>query len=99
MYRRDEIAAALPPPASIDRLIIDLREVSILDSTVLSQFMRYRRAFMETGKDPHEIVVVVKPQLRRIFEITGLIKSLTVVSAGSEVETTGNLAAEPLSEA
>lgn len=99
MYRRDEVTAALPQPGSIDRLVIDLREVTILDSTILSQFMRYRRTFIETGKDPHEIIVVVKPQLRRIFEITGLIKSLTVVSAASEVETTDTFAAEPLSEA
>lgn len=97
VYRRDEIASALPPAQDIDRLIIDLRETAIIDSTILSLFMRYRRAFIEAGNDPHEIVIIVKPQLRRIFEITGLLKTLTVVSAG-DIGSTGIAAAEPLSE-
>ena len=99
VYRRDEIAAALPSPESIDRLIIDLREATIIDSSILAILMRYRRTFTDAGKDPHEIVIIVQPQLRRVFEITGLMKSLTIVSAGSEVGTTGSAAAEPLSEA
>lgn len=97
VYRRDEIASALPPAQDIDRLIIDLRETAIIDSTILSLFMRYRRAFIEAGNDPHEIVIIVKPRLRRIFEITGLLKTLTVVSAG-DIGSTGIAAAEPLSE-
>lgn len=99
VYRRDEIVASLPPADSIDRLIIDLREAAIIDSTILSAFMRYRRTFVEAGKDPHEIIIVVKPQLRRIFEITGLMKTLTIVSAADELGSSGGAAAEPLSEA
>jgi hypothetical protein len=49
--------------------------------------MRYRRAFIEAGNDAHNIVVVVPPNLRRIFEITGLVTLLTIVTA------------EPLAEA
>lgn len=61
--------------------------------------MRYRRTFVDAGKDAHEIVIIVQPQLRRVFEITGLMKSLTIVSGGSEISSTGTQATEPLGEA
>lgn len=96
VYRREEISSALPSPESIDRLIIDLREATIIDSSILAILMRYRRTFVDAGKDPHEIVVIVQPQLRRVFEITGLMKSLTIVSGTSEMGSTGTAAAEPL---
>lgn len=99
VYRREEIAAALPSPESTDRLVIDLREATIIDSSILAILMRYRRTFVDAGRDPHEIVIIVHPQLRRIFEITGLMKSLTIVSASSETGTAGTAAAEPMSEA
>jgi anti-anti-sigma factor len=98
IYRRDEIVAMFPFAESIDRVIIDLREATSLDSTILSAFMRYRRTFVDAGKDPHEIVIVVNPQLRRVFEITGLLNSLTVVSAAGEVGTAETAAPEPLGE-
>ncbi len=87
VYRRDEIASALPPPESVERIVIDLRAAKIIDSSVIAVMMRYRRAFIDAGGDPINIVVVVPPNLRRIFEITGLVSLLTVVTA------------EPLAEA
>jgi anti-anti-sigma factor len=81
LYRRDEIAAALPPAESVDRVILDMRGVTVMDSSIIALLMRYRRAFVEHGKNPHDIVIVVPPPLRRIFEITGLLKLLTIVSA------------------
>lgn len=95
VYRRDEIAAALPNPDGIDRLVIDLREASMIDSSIISVVMRYRRSFIDAGREAHDIVILVTPQLRRIFEITGLTKSLTIVSASPETTTKG----EPLTEA
>lgn len=95
VYRRDDVAAALPPVQNIDRLIIDLRETALIDSTILSVLMRYRRTFVEAGHDAHDIIIVVKPQLRRVFEITGLTRSLTIVSAGDEVSSAEPAAAQP----
>jgi anti-anti-sigma factor len=92
VYRRAEIEAALPPADSADRIVIDMREVQFIDSTVISILMRYRRAFIDAGGDAHEIVLIVAPQVRRIFEITGLFKSLTVLTPDNEPK-------EPLAEA
>lgn len=87
MYRRDEVASALPPPEIADRVVIDMRDVTTVDSSIVAVLMRYRRSFMDAGGDAHEVVLIVSPQLRRIFEITGLTRSMTVVTA------------EPLTEA
>ena len=87
VYRRDEIAAALPSPDGIDRLVIDMRGAAMVDSSIIAVLMRYRRSFMDAGGDPHNVVLVVPPNLRRIFEITGLVSLLTVITS------------EPLAEA
>jgi anti-anti-sigma factor len=87
VYRRDEIAALLPSPESVDHLVIDMRAAAMVDSSIIAVLMRYRRSFMEAGGNPHDIVLVVPPNLRRIFEITGLVSLLTVVTS------------EPLAEA
>ena len=80
VYRRDAIASAFPPPDSVDRLIVDMRNATLIDSSIIAVLMRYRRAFMDCGKDGLDIVVVVPPVFRRIFEITGLVKLLTIVT-------------------
>jgi anti-anti-sigma factor len=80
VYRRDEFVAALPPPENIDHLIIDMRGAAMVDSSIIAVLMRYRRTFMEAGGNPHNVVLVVPPNLRRIFEITGLVSLLTVVT-------------------
>ncbi len=85
VYRCDEFKSALPPPESIDRLIIDVRAARTVDSSIITTLMRYRRSFVQAGGDGHEIIVIVSPNLRRIFEITGLVNSLTVVSASAGV--------------
>lgn len=93
VYRRAEFEAAFPPPDSIDRIVIDMRETSILDSSIITLLMRYRRAFTEAGGDPLNMVLVVPPSLRRIFEITGLVNLMTIVTAD---QAKGH---EPLTEA
>jgi anti-anti-sigma factor len=87
VYRRAEIEAVLPAPDSIDRLVLDMRTATTVDSSIIAVIMRYRRTFADAGGDPHDIVLVVPPNLRRLFEITGLVTLLTVVTA------------EPLAEA
>lgn len=83
VYRRREIEFALPAPASIDELIVDMRGATIIDSSAIAVLMRYRRTFVEAGGDGTRIVIIVPPNLRRIFEITGLVKLLTVVTASA----------------
>ena len=79
--RRDEIAALLPDPRSAERVVIDCTAADSLDSTIIMVFMRYRRNFMAAGGDPVNIVIVVQPNLRRVLEIAGLTRSMTIVSA------------------
>lgn len=81
LYRRDEVASAFPPPETIERLIVDMRNATLIDSSIIAVLMRYRRTFMDAGGDGHDIIVVVPAVFRRIFEITGLVKLLTVVTA------------------
>lgn len=82
-YRRDEIAAALPPAQDVERVVIDMRDVDVIDSSFVSVLMRYRRAFVAAGRAEHDIVLVVSPNVRRMLEITGLTTVLTVVSAAA----------------
>lgn len=96
LYRRDEVASAFPPPETTNRLIVDMRNATLVDSSIIAVLMRYRRSFMDAGKDGHDIIVVVPAVFRRIFEITGLVKLLTVVTA--PVVTTGD-EQKPLTEA
>ncbi|HLI97710.1 MAG TPA: STAS domain-containing protein [Candidatus Baltobacteraceae bacterium] len=86
VYRRDEVASALPPPETAERIVIDMRDVTTVDSSIVAVLMRYRRSFTDAGGDAHEVVLIVSPQLRRIFEITGLTRSMTVVTAGPLTE-------------
>lgn len=62
------------------RVVINCVYATYIDSSILTSLMRFRRQFMETGGDPLEIVVFVPPSLRRIFEITGLVTTMTVVT-------------------
>jgi len=81
IYRRGEIESQLPEPGTADRVIIDCSNATSIDSTVLTTLMRYRRSFASAGGDPVNIIVIVEPSLRRIFEIAGLSRVLTIVSA------------------
>ena len=81
IYRRDEIAAQLPDPGSVDRVVIDCSAATSIDSTILTLLMRYRRSFASAGGDPVNIIVIVEPSLRRTFDISGLSRVLTIVSA------------------
>lgn len=81
LYRRDEVAAQLPPPGSVDRVLIDCRGVETMDSSILTLLMRYRRSFADAGGNPLEIVVIVTPSVRRLFEVAGMNRVITVVTA------------------
>lgn len=82
--RRDEIVALLPSPNRAERVVIDCTEVNSIDSVILTVLMRYRNQFVESGHSPFDLVVVVNPSLRRIFEITGLTAKMSVVTASAQ---------------
>lgn len=95
IYRRDEIESRLPKPGTVDRVVIDCSSARSVDSTILTMLMRYRRSFASAGGDPVNIVVIVEPNLRRIFDISGLSRVLTIVSApGGKSEAPKNEALE-----
>lgn len=84
VYSKSHVESLLPDPESVDRVIIDCSSVSIIESAVLTVLMRYRRRFQDAGRDPVEIIIVVNPSVRRIFDITGLNRVLTIVSAADK---------------
>ena len=86
IYRREEIAALLPEPGSVDRVVLDCTAATSIDSTILTLLMRYRRNFASAGGDPVNIIIIVEPALRRTFDIAGLSRVLTIVSAPRRVQ-------------
>lgn len=86
IYRREEIAALLPEPGSFDRVVLDCTAATSIDSTILTLLMRYRRNFASAGGDPVNIIIIVEPALRRTFDIAGLSRVLTIVSAPSRTQ-------------
>lgn len=81
IYNRGHIEALLPDVATVDRLVIDCSEATSIDSSVLTLLMRYRRRFVEQGGNPLEIVVVASPSVRRMLEVAGLSRLITVINA------------------
>lgn len=78
---REAVRNALPPPESTDRVVIDCSEVTSMDSSVVTVIMRYRRRFLDAGHDPFGIVLIASAPVRRVLDITGLTKVLTVINA------------------
>ena len=58
-------------------LIVDLRDVSFLDSTGLALLVRHDRNAATGGR--HLIVVKGPPHVQQLFELTGLSKHLAMV--------------------
>lgn len=55
--------------AGFDRIVVDLRRVSFIDSTALRVLMVFRN---DAKRDGHSFIVVPgPPSVQRIFEITG----------------------------
>jgi anti-sigma B factor antagonist len=57
-------------------VVLDLAEVSFIDSTVLVVLLRYRERFRELGGDL--VVVSEDRRILRTFEITGLDRLFTI---------------------
>lgn len=79
--RRDAIFAFFPEPGSCERLVLDCSEATSIDSSIVSLFIRYRRAFIDAGGDSANIVIIARPQVRRIFDVTGMARWFTILTA------------------
>lgn len=85
LNRKREVERLLPPPDPNKRVVIDFSRVTSVDSAVIRVFMHYRRQYIEAGGDAlANIVIIVSPQVRRVFDITGLSRWVTVINATRE---------------
>jgi anti-sigma B factor antagonist len=65
-----------------DIVIVDMSEVSFIDSTGLGVLVAAEKQMRDGG---HELrLVVTRPQITRLLELTGLDKVFTVVSSTSD---------------
>lgn len=83
IHRAESVESALPKPDDVDRVVIDCTAVRSIESTVITVFLRYRRAFIEAGRDPLNIVFIASEPVRRIFDVAGVTKVMTVISPPS----------------
>ena len=90
LNRAKTLYAELCSVIGVPRVVINCTNATFIDSSILTVFMRFRRQFAEAGGDPHEIVVVVPRTLRRVFEITGLAKTMTIVTAAEQRASTAD---------
>jgi anti-anti-sigma factor len=67
---RDEIRSRLDDLREADLAIVDLSDVSYMDSIALAEIVLLHRARGQAGKPPPRIVV--GPKISRLYEISGL---------------------------
>jgi anti-anti-sigma factor len=74
---------ALPDPAEVDNVIINLVRVTHLDSTALGQLVRFRHHFLEAGGQRENLVVILPRSgaARTVFEIAGLSQLFAIAEA------------------
>ena len=80
IYSHSTLENALPNPAEVESVVIDLLRVSYLDSLAVGRLLAFRRDFLKAGGIPEDLVVVLPKSggVRRIFEITGLTRMFAV---------------------
>lgn len=81
VYACKEVESQLPEPLTCERVVIDCSQAESIDSSVITVLLRYRRRFEGAGREPLNIVVVAAPNIRRVFEVTGVSRLLTVIAA------------------
>jgi anti-sigma B factor antagonist len=85
LYRAPELERALAGPLAegATQLVVDLSEATFVDSTALHVFLRTAR---QLDREAGELIVVVPdPNVRKVFEITGVGRFFSVVSSLSTV--------------
>ena len=81
LYTAPELEHALAGPVAegTAQLVVDLSEVTFVDSTALHVFLRAAR---QLDREAGELIVVAPdPNVRKVFEITGVDRFLAVVSS------------------
>ena len=86
LNERDEFVDTLPPAGAAVRVVLDLTLVPSVDSTILAALMLYRQRRIIAGGSPFDIVAIVNPRLQRIFDLTGVSRSITVVPSSTTDE-------------
>lgn len=81
-YAAPELASVLNDGGPDQRLVVDLGRVTFLDSTALGTLNRAVRRVREQGRDIP--LVLPRGPARRIFEITGLDRALSVYDSLEE---------------
>lgn len=85
LSRKAELERVLPTPNPNSRIVIDFSNVTSLDSAIIRIFMHYRRQYIEAGGDAlANIIIVASPQVRRVLDITGLSRWVTVVNGSAQ---------------
>jgi anti-sigma B factor antagonist len=85
LYRAPELERALAGPLAegATQLVVDLSEATFVDSTALHVLLRAAR---QLDREAGELIVVVPdPNVRKVFEITGVGRFFSVVSSLSTV--------------
>jgi anti-sigma B factor antagonist len=79
LYRLPALTEAFQSATSAGRVIVDLREVTFLDSTTLALLIKVQRRLRDDGR---ELLVVVGPETPlTAFAVTGLDRMLTIQHA------------------
>jgi anti-sigma B factor antagonist len=85
LYTAPELERALAGPLAegTTQLVVDLSEATFVDSTALHVVLRVAR---QMDREAGELIVVVPdPNVRKVFEITGVGRFFSVVSSLSTV--------------
>ncbi|MBV8636804.1 MAG: STAS domain-containing protein [Candidatus Eremiobacteraeota bacterium] len=70
---------ALEGVTAQDAVAIDMTELAFIDSTGLNAIAQYGRRMLESGRDVY--LIITRPPLRKIFEITSLDQHFTVLTS------------------
>lgn len=79
------VEALFPPAADYTRVVVDCKAVTSMDSSIVAALMRFRQSFVLAGREPLNMVIIAPARLRRIFELTGLSRFVTVIYPQSHV--------------
>ena len=74
-----ELRDALAGQGTPDAIAIDMTDLLFIDSTGLNAIAQYGRAMLENGNVVY--LIVTRPPLRKIFEITSLDQHFTVLKS------------------
>lgn len=75
----NQLRAALESLEMKESLAIDMTELAFIDSTGLNAIAQFGRRMLENGKEV--FLIVTRPPLRKIFEITSLDQHFTVLTS------------------